>query len=54
MEIGVVRVEKVFFGGCEGTCALVVIHQKEDREKTAVVHIDVSNQRVTSIRASWN
>jgi hypothetical protein len=54
MEIGVVRVGKVFFDGCEGTCGIVVIHQKEDREKTVVVHVDVSNQRVTSIRLGWN
>ncbi len=54
MEIGVVRASDVFFNGCEGTCGIVVIHQKEDREKTVTVKVDVSNERVISISASWN
>jgi len=47
IEIGVVRVSKVFFNGCE-QCALVVIHLREDRERSTTVRVDVSSERVVS------
>ncbi|MGI0012617.1 MAG: hypothetical protein ACREBU_04125 [Nitrososphaera sp.] len=55
VQVGSVRTDKVYFNTCEETCAIVVLHQKGDRDKAVVISLDVSNERVVSIRpnAEW-
>lgn len=50
IEVGSVRTGGVYFIGCEESCAIVVIFQKENRDNAVVITLDVSNERVVSIR----
>ena len=50
VQVGNVRTAGVYFNTCEETCAILVLHQKGDRDKAVVITLDVSNERVVSIR----
>jgi hypothetical protein len=42
----------VFFSGCEMQCALAHFHVKDDPELGAAMHVDITNERVLSVKPS--
>ena len=42
----------VSFNGCEGKCAIAHFHVKDNLELGAAMHVDITNERVLSVRPS--